>query len=1032
MNEPPTAFIDGITPNPANTGENISFDGHGTDDGGIVAWSWRSDLSGVLSDQEDFNTDTLSLGTHTIYFKVQDNDGAWSNEVSETLEIVGITQGMVAVIDSIRPAFSALEGQEVCFYGHGEGSEGTINGWVWRSSMDGVFGDQANCCYSELSVGVHSIYFQVSDDQGEQSDYWSTPALLEIVNVVEPPVAVITSISPNPAANYQGTVLVGPGNDIVTFDASGSYYPDGSIGFYYWVSSIDGIIGSQEVFSLSSLTPGVHTISLTVMGNDEVASEETQTTLTIVDGLVLRPPFGDSWEFEQYMIEQGIQSGDPDDFTFGSDLGTVRNHLTGDIVSHIECDPVDILEPNPFREGWVSVGQYATFELNSAAKVDVTANMTSFGGTEKNGLYSLASTSCQIRFARKALGVWGQAQGGPFYPYILYPGLVDIDAWYDDWDVVTSLFLTFAGMLAERPISTLLEAIQVIIGYSSMGEMDRILAEGDYQPLSFIKTVNMDDGEWAVAFNIRAVAGASWILGDAKAARYCRLHNIVITESVGEEGFVVVGLCPIDLVLTDPLGREISQDRSEVPDGIYRECDFNGDGIQDDYIHIQQPMSGVYSVEVVPDSAALPSDSFTVVMEYNGVNIFLAENETIDQIQEHPFTVSTSNNPPDVPTTPEGSTESQENETVSFSTSTVDPESDQVYYFFDWGDGMNSGWLGPYASGQACEASHVWQQTGSYQVRAKATDENDPMSLWSDPLVVNVQELPYAGYLELLQAGPPDWAYRLHHVDGEVSQIVFTNFCEGTEGSIAGDAVVSWSMLSDGDGNDGDSIVFVASTPLTTGSIDTFWLSHPWCGDMIQWCVGDTCNEIDGPLPVELTSFEATAGDREVTLTWQTASETDNDHFEILRGGHLVYREDANNSVTGGEYSWTEPRLTNGVTYEYTLISVDIDGSREELATVSATPLFDAATITEYALHQNYPNPFNPATSITFDLIESGDAMITVYNPLGQKMATLINGEMPAGRHTINFNAEALPSGLYFYRMEAGDFTAVKKMILMK
>ena len=185
-------------------------------------------------------------------------------------------------------------------------------------------------------------------------------------------------------------------------------------------------------------------------------------------------------------------------------------------------------------------------------------------------------------------------------------------------------------------------------------------------------------------------------------------------------------------------------------------------------------------------------------------------------------------------------------------------------------------------------------------------------------------------------------------------------------------------------------------------------------------------------LPVELSSFTATPGDRKVTLNWTTASEIDNDYFEILRGGHPVHREASFNSSTGNSYSWTETGLTNGVAYEYTLVSFDFDGSSEELASVSATPIGNAAAITEYALHQNYPNPFNPETSISFDLADAGDVTLTVYNPLGQEIAILADGRMTAGRHTVNFNAAGLPSGMFFYRLETEEFFAMKKMVLMK
>ncbi len=87
---------------------------------------------------------------------------------------------------------------------------------------------------------------------------------------------------------------------------------------------------------------------------------------------------------------------------------------------------------------------------------------------------------------------------------------------------------------------------------------------------------------------------------------------------------------------------------------------------------------------------------------------------------------------------------------------------------------------------------------------------------------------------------------------------------------------------------------------------------------------------------------------------------------------------------------------------------------------------------TSYTLHQNYPNPFNPTTQIRFDLVESQIVKLSVFNVLGQEVMTLANRQMDAGRHAVTFDAANLASGLYFYRIEAGQFTDMKKMILMK
>ena len=85
-----------------------------------------------------------------------------------------------------------------------------------------------------------------------------------------------------------------------------------------------------------------------------------------------------------------------------------------------------------------------------------------------------------------------------------------------------------------------------------------------------------------------------------------------------------------------------------------------------------------------------------------------------------------------------------------------------------------------------------------------------------------------------------------------------------------------------------------------------------------------------------------------------------------------------------------------------------------------------------YSLSQNYPNPFNPTTEITFVLPKAGNVTLTVFNMLGQKVATLINDSQSSGVHTVKFNATNLSSGTYFYRLEAGTTTLVKKMMLLK
>ena len=91
-----------------------------------------------------------------------------------------------------------------------------------------------------------------------------------------------------------------------------------------------------------------------------------------------------------------------------------------------------------------------------------------------------------------------------------------------------------------------------------------------------------------------------------------------------------------------------------------------------------------------------------------------------------------------------------------------------------------------------------------------------------------------------------------------------------------------------------------------------------------------------------------------------------------------------------------------------------------------------ATNPTEYALLQNYPNPFNPVTVINYQLPKTGNVKLSVYDALGQEVNILVNESQFAGNHQIEWNASAKPSGIYFYRLEAGSFVSVRKMILIK
>jgi hypothetical protein len=190
----------------------------------------------------------------------------------------------------------------------------------------------------------------------------------------------------------------------------------------------------------------------------------------------------------------------------------------------------------------------------------------------------------------------------------------------------------------------------------------------------------------------------------------------------------------------------------------------------------------------------------------------------------------------------------------------------------------------------------------------------------------------------------------------------------------------------------------------------------------------------DAQLAVNLADYSLNSVNGEVSMVWSTASETNNDRFEVMRNGTMLTSiRSQGNTASGHTYRYSDATVTTGQDYEYTLVAVDLNGTRTTLGSRTVTANgSSAATVTEYALHQNFPNPFNPTTQIAFDLVESGHVTLTVFNSMGQEVAKLVNGTLGAGSHAVSFNATGLPSGIYFYRLNVNGFSADMKMLLMK
>jgi hypothetical protein len=194
-----------------------------------------------------------------------------------------------------------------------------------------------------------------------------------------------------------------------------------------------------------------------------------------------------------------------------------------------------------------------------------------------------------------------------------------------------------------------------------------------------------------------------------------------------------------------------------------------------------------------------------------------------------------------------------------------------------------------------------------------------------------------------------------------------------------------------------------------------------------------------GVLPVELAAISALATSDGVTLSWTTATETDNYGFEIERAvsdqrsavswKNLGFVAGSGTSSTPREYSFVDPDMAPG-RYAYRLKQIDNAATFSYSAAVEVEVGLAAK---EFRLDANYPNPFNPSTTIRFTLAEDGKATLRVFNMLGQEVATLFDGEVQAGRvQQVKFDASGLPTGSYVAKLEAAGRQVMQKMVLMK
>ena len=190
-----------------------------------------------------------------------------------------------------------------------------------------------------------------------------------------------------------------------------------------------------------------------------------------------------------------------------------------------------------------------------------------------------------------------------------------------------------------------------------------------------------------------------------------------------------------------------------------------------------------------------------------------------------------------------------------------------------------------------------------------------------------------------------------------------------------------------------------------------------------------------GLLPVELHGFNAVLDGQQVVLTWETLSETNNAGFAIERAGEdgvfseIGFVEGNGTTNEPSSYSYAdESYFRQASTLQYRLRQVDFDG------TVAYSPVINVALPAPHAvaLHANYPNPFNPETTIAYDVPREGHVRLSVFDLTGREVRVILDGQQPAGRHQVAFDASGLASGTYYYRLQTDGKVLSRPLVLSR
>ena len=759
-NQPPTAFIDDISPNPAEEGQTVSFSGHGEDtDGTIVGYNWRSSIDGFLSDQASFSTSGLSPGTHTIYFKVQDNDSEWSTEVYEELWVYG---------DYYQADYLWTQGGGVEWQWYWVGPFDTQYDAYWDDDWKNILENKS--CFSALN-GLN-VHYYGTVHSGIDITIPGTDTYEAIIG--------ITDAIP-PWLSYMG-----------------------HLSHFFGVPSYADFELKLKVFDLTVRRTIAEKmiVSERVQGNllepdwwppfipkdvegrffDPNTGKKTEVSCNLEGGHKYRiflstwgQAFADCWSF----YPPWYPCGGCYDFAIGFlDEDFVR---WGSIYINMDGRELINVSPTSNTRRPSSDGTPDLFPQDLT--IEQIGDYDSADGTMQVFIkYQICNLGDGSLPAGQEITAQIQFDNG-WFSYDRFPLQED----FDPGDTLQDLISwTKLGHISTEDIGSPIQATLIVDPDNEIEELNEDNNEiisyvtpdlGEYSPNMPDEPSGVTSGELEVEYSYASSTTdpngdtiyytfdwgdgsySEWLGPFASGTEVIALHswskrgNYKITvKATDEHGAESDRSPPLEVVIAGgddpplvellyPSGGDSLQGAITIEWTAY-------DSIDGSNLPIYLCWSP--KLDVGEAWSLIGEEALENTGEYEWNHLELPDGEYLLMIaamdssenfgfdQTEPFFID--NLPPSTPAEPSGPSFGYDHFPYSYSTSTTDPENDSIYYLFDWGDETSSEWLGPFNSEDTCAASHAWAEPDTYYVKVKAKDTWDQETDWSDSLsvVVNV------------------------------------------------------------------------------------------------------------------------------------------------------------------------------------------------------------------------------------------------------------------------------------------------------